>query len=151
MRWTLILLTLISFSTLAHAAAPLPPAVQAEINGEMKECSTHNAKFKKGFLTRKDINGDGKEDYILDFGQFLCGSPYSSYCGSGGCSTSVYVSTANGYMRVLNDTVHSVEFKTIGGRPAMLLQVHGSACGREGAFVCKETLYWNGSAFKKAN
>lgn len=48
-RRALVSLALISVAAAAHAAAPLPSAVQAEIDGELKECTTHNSKFKKVF------------------------------------------------------------------------------------------------------
>lgn len=150
-RWVAMASVSIIIAGHANAAGPLPPAVEADIKAEMKECATHDAKFKKGFLIRRDINGDGKEDYILDYGHFICGRASNTYCGSGGCSTTIYASTASGYVRVLNDTVRGVEFKTIHGRPAMILGLHGSACGKAGSAECGETLYWNGEKFSPAH
>lgn len=62
----LIALEIVVPSVPAVAATPLPPIVEAEVEGDVKDCATHDTRFEKGFMTRKDINADGKEDYILD-------------------------------------------------------------------------------------
>lgn len=71
---------------------------------DVLDCDTHDAKFEKGFMTRKDINGDGREDYTLDYGQFVCGGMHGMFCGSGGCTTTVFASSGSGYVKVLNET-----------------------------------------------
>ncbi len=68
-------------ATQAKAAQPLPPEVQSSIDEAMKDCDG-KVKFEKGFLTRRDINGDGIEDFILDYGSFACGATRDTYCGS---------------------------------------------------------------------
>lgn len=135
----------------AVAASALPPIVEAQVEGDVRDCATHDAKFEKGFMTRKDINGDGKEDYILDYGHFVCGGISTTFCGSAGCTTTAYASSGSGYVKVLDENVRGLEFRTIGGRPAMLLGLHGSACGKVGAAACGATLYWNGEKFSPAH
>jgi hypothetical protein len=138
-------------ATQAKAAQPLPPEVQSSIDEAMKDCSG-KVKFEKGFLTRRDINGDGIEDFILDYGHFACGATSNAYCGSAGCSTAVFASLSGGkFAKVLDENVRGIEFKTVSGRPAMLLELHGSACGRVGSAPCSATLYWNGEKFSPAN
>jgi hypothetical protein len=138
-------------ATQAKAAQPLPPEVQSSIDEAMKDCN-EKVKFEKGFLTRRDINGDGIEDFILDYGHFACGASSNIYCGSAGCVTEVFASLSDGkFTKVLNDNVRGLTFKTVRGRPAMLLELHGSACGKAGSAPCSETLYWNGEKFSPAN
>lgn len=137
-------------ATSTRAAPPLPSIVEARVKQDVKDCDTHDAKFEKGFITRRDINGDGKEDYILDYGRFSCGGSHN-FCGSGGCATVIYASRGSGYAMVMDDLVRGIQFKTIGGRPAMLLGLHGSACGKMGAAACGATLYWNGEKFSPAH
>jgi hypothetical protein len=138
-------------STQAKAAQPLPPAVQLSIDEAMKDCDK-KVKFAKGFLTRRDINGDGIDDFILDYGHFACGENVSLYCGTAGCSTEVFASLSDGnFVKVLGENVRGIEFRTVRGRPAMLLELHGSACGKAGAAPCSAALYWNGAKFSPAN
>ena len=114
-------------ATQAKAAQPLPPEVQSWMDEAMKDCS-EKVKFEKGFLTRRDINGDGIEDFILDYGYFACGGSRNTYCGSAGCSTEVFASLSGSkFTKVLDENVRGIEFKTVRGRPAMLLELHGSA------------------------
>jgi hypothetical protein len=138
-------------ATQAKAAQPLPPEVQSSIDDAMKDCDG-KVKFEKGFLTRRDINGDGIDDFILDYGHFACGANISLYCGTAGCSTEVFASLSGGkFAKVLDENVRGIAFKTVRGRPAMLLELHGSACGKAGSAPCSETLYWNGEKFSPAN
>lgn len=149
---TLVLIGLASLAPAmqAVAAPPLPSVVEARVEQDVKDCDTHDAKFEKGFITRRDVNGDGKEDYILDYGHYSCGGSHN-FCGSGGCSMAIYVSRDGGHVMAMDDLVRDIHFKTIGGRPAMLLGLHGSACGKMGAAACGTTLYWNGEKFSPAH
>ena len=54
----------------------------------LKECEAgEKPLYKPGFLTVRDINGDGKPDYILNYEHFQCGERESMFCGTGGCQT----------------------------------------------------------------
>ncbi len=130
----------------------LPSAVQAAIQENRKSCEPDKLRMEKGFVTRKDINGDGVDDYILDYGKTICGDLRSYFCGSAGCVTQVFASHPDGtYTKVLDENVQDLSFKRIRGRPAMLLGLHGSSCGRMGAADCGATLFWNGQKFSPAN
>ena len=134
-------------STAAKSQEPLPPEIRAAMSEARKDCSA-SLKFKKGFLTRRDVNGDGVTDFILDYGAAECGDRLSFYCGSGGCTTQVFASLPDGgYAKVLDDTVRGVRFDRVRGRPAMVLDLHGSACGKVGAEPCRKILLWNGRRF----
>ncbi|GJD53715.1 hypothetical protein OPKNFCMD_6493 [Methylobacterium crusticola] len=139
---------LASLSPRAVEAQPLPPQVQTDIDGDIRECKPQKAMFGDRFITRKDVNGDGIQDYILDYAAFKCGDNAGFYCGSAGCVTTVYASISRGgYVKVLNENVRAVRFKAVGGTPAMILDLHGSSCGLSGAAPCTKTLYWNGAKF----
>ena len=56
------------------------------------------------FITATDINGDGITDYILNYGYAGCGGAIgSSFCGTGGCSLSVFLGTKNDAVLALDD------------------------------------------------
>jgi hypothetical protein len=88
---------LVAFAAIVALAktGPLPAEVQAVIDDDIKSCA-EKVTFKKGFLTRRDINGDGIEDFILDYGRFACGENSISYCGSAGCLATVFASLPDG-------------------------------------------------------
>lgn len=140
---------LMVFAGLAHAKF-IPPIVQSDIDGLIAECKAdkEKPKFNKGFLTRKDINADGVEDFVLDYGAFSCGGMASIYCGSAGCVTVVFASLPGGsFVKAFDGNVQALSFVTVAGKPAIRLGLHGSSCGKVGAAECAATLVWNGKTF----
>ena len=131
----------------------LPQEVRAAIQESVKQCGAEKAAFKWGFIVAEDVNGDGVDDYVLDYGKFVCGNTQSYFCGSGGCLTQVFVSLPDGkYAEALDDIVRDLRFtRDAQGRPEMLLELHGSACGKIGAAPCSVTLLWNGHRFSEAS
>jgi hypothetical protein len=59
-----------AFSIGAAMAEDLPAPVQKEIAEAKRGCKT--VAIEKGFITRKDINGDGRPDFVLDYESFIC-------------------------------------------------------------------------------
>lgn len=131
----------------------LPKIVQDAIDENKKQCEDgEKPAVTQGFLTLKDINGDGKPDYILDYEHFQCGEFVTRFCGTGGCLTEIFASDGDGgYSPVWNENALRIRFTTIKKRPAMRIDLHGSACGRFGPEACAMTLYWNGNKFHPAN
>ena len=65
-----LLIVAFAFSIGAAMAEDLPPAVQKAIAENKRGCKT--VAIEKGFITRKDINGDGRPDFVLDYESFTC-------------------------------------------------------------------------------
>jgi hypothetical protein len=151
-----ILALLLGFALLPVAAfgqfSNLPPNIQAAIQESEKSCDEGHLTFKPKFVERRDVNGDGIRDYILNYGETECGGSAMHFCGTGGCSTQVFASLDDGsFVMVLDENVRGLQFRRLSGRPAMIVDVHGAACGRVGAESCRKTLYWNGVEFSPAN
>ncbi|WP_022723490.1 hypothetical protein [Rhodopseudomonas sp. B29] len=123
----------------------LPPSIRRSVDTLQRACSPDRLSFESGFVTRKDVNGDTRDDYVLDYGQAKCGEMSSSFCGSAGCLTQVYASHADGtYSLELDMNVRGISFIKHGGTPAMLLDLHGSQCGGVGADPCTKISYFDG-------
>lgn len=136
----------------AADAQTLPPVVGRAIAQQSENCmKPDKVSLEKGFMTRRDVNADGIPDYVLNYGSFKCGDTFMLYCGSAGCLTQVFASADGSFVKVLDENAQKVDFKTVKGRPAMLLGLHGTACGKRGVDACGATLYWNGSKFSPAN
>src|SRR5262249_31530252 len=132
----------------ARAEPVLPQAVQQAIAEARKDCEPERATLQAGFLAVQDVNGDGRNDYVLDYGRFQCGDHTTGYCGTGGCLAQVFASRPDGsYAKVLDENVRALKFARVGGRPAMLLELHGSACGKSGVARCSATRVWDGADF----
>lgn len=133
--------------------ANLPKPVQEAIEKNNKECEAGKKPiYLQGFLSTRDINGDGKPDYVLNYEHYKCSELESLFCGTGGCQTEIFASDdEGGYVHVWDKLAQKVEFKTVGKRPAMTIYLHGSKCGRNNSERCSMTLYWNGEEFHPAN
>jgi hypothetical protein len=159
MKTLIVLLAMLTTGALAQAQKSqtlppnLPKVVQDAMATNLKECEAgEKPLYKPGFLTVRDINGDGKPDYILNYDHFQCGERESIFCGTGGCQTDIFASEEEkGYVPVWNKLARKVTFLTIAKRPAMRIDIHGSLCGRNGGERCTLTLYWNGGEFHPAN
>src|SRR5690606_6886446 len=109
--------------------APLPKEVQAAIEEAKKDCG-ERVRLKPKFVASKDVNADGRPDYILDYDKFACGNIPTFYCGSAGCLTQVFASLPNGsYVKAWDENVRAMRFATVKSKPAMVVDLHGSACG----------------------
>jgi hypothetical protein len=137
---------------LSQSSRTLPPQVEAAIVERRERCYPEAASLKPGFITQKDVNGDGVDDYILDYDKFVCGTHQSYFCGTAGCLTQIFASLPGGaFVKVLDENVREVRFTRIKGRPAMQVGLHGGKCGRTDAEPCGVTLYWNGREFNPAD
>jgi hypothetical protein len=135
-----------AFSIGAAMAEDLPAAVQKAIAENRRGCKT--VAIEKGFTTRKDINGDGRPDFVLDYESFVCDGDRRAFCGSLGCTTQVFASLPNGaYTEVLDGNFKSIDFRDVQGRPAIIVGYPGFSCGKDPTEVCEVVKSWNGSAF----
>ena len=145
-----ILLVAFACTALAQQSPPLPKDVQAAIDEAKKDCG-ERVSLKPKFVTTRDVNGDGKPDYVLDYGHFQCGDMVTFFCGSGGCLTQVFASLPDGsYVKAWDDNVRAMRFAKVKGKPGMILDLHGSACNKVGAAPCPKTLVWDGRTFSSA-
>ena len=135
-----------AFSIGAAMAEDLPAAVQKAIAENRRGCKT--VAIEKGFITRKDINGDGRPDFVLDYESFICNGDRRWFCGSLGCTTQVFASLPNGaYAKVLDGIFKRIDFRDVQGRPAIIVGYPGFSCGKDPTEVCEVVKSWNGSAF----
>jgi len=129
----------------------LPEEIRQAIKETTQSCPS-KITFAKGFIERVNVLGNGKIDFLLNYFAVECGydSPHF-FCGSGGCTTQVFVHLDDGsYLKVLDDTVRNVTFTLEYGMPAMTIELHGSSCDKAPE-SCSETLYWNGMEFTPAH
>ena len=76
---------------------PLPKIIQDAIDENKKQCEDgQTVALKPGFVTTRDINADGKPDYILNYEHFQCGEIITMFCGTGGCLMEIVASDDDG-------------------------------------------------------
>lgn len=105
-----------------------------------EECGSAAVGFEDGSIQTADFNGDGRPDFLLDMTGFTCGGENraSGWCGSGGCSFDIFVSTGNDFHQ---DSYLGMdpEIVQVGDRLAV------SAAGRDGPW----TVAWDGEAMNR--
>jgi hypothetical protein len=143
------------FAVQLGAGASGQPAVLAEIakvRAEIRDTCGGRATFKPGFQRTADFNGDGQPDYLLDYSQSECvgGMSTNPFCGSAGCTLDVLISSGGGYRQAYGSNVQGWSLAQAGGKSALVLSLHGSACGRSGHMGCQRRLVWNGDKFVPA-
>ena len=121
-------------------APTYPASVAAAINSNTATCGTF--KGKPGFTRNDlDLNSDGVNDWVVDYGHLECDGTASMFCGSGGCTLQVLISNGrNSWASKFEDTVRDYSFKPVRGKMVLRLEQHGIACGKSGLESCPKDI-----------
>jgi hypothetical protein len=122
----------------------LPKPLAEKVEAAKKACADfENGQFalEWGAVSRVDLDGDLRPDWVLNEVGFACSSAASLYCGTGGCVSHFLV----------GDTVTSLlnqgwDVVTSGRHRVLLMDVHGSRCGGINPTPCVEALTWDREA-----
>ncbi len=127
-------------ATSSGQAPSYPASVAAAINSNTAACDTFKA--KPGFTRNDlDLNGDGANDWIVDYGHIECDGSATMFCGSGGCTLQVLISTGrNQWTPKFEDTVRGYSFKPSGGKMILRIEQHGIACRKPGTESCPKSI-----------
>src|SRR3569832_2123231 len=117
---TLILLAaLVSGAARAGGGTPafdpdaFPAEVRRSLHGAIAACEADGAgkvTFAPDTVQKRDLTGDGRDDYIVSFQDTQCAESQAEYCGTGGCELDILVTLPDGSIRsVFNDRVRSIE------------------------------------------
>jgi hypothetical protein len=101
------ILAVVLVSPLPALAAPYPPPIAAAVREREKACTDQGGRpaASARFVRRVNLDGDGKDDFIIHDGLFRCTKGTPGFCGSGGCGMAVFLSSARGGLkRVLEET-----------------------------------------------
>lgn len=126
--------------------AYLPTAYREDILESIATCRVSGGRAQRNgnFETVRDINGDGRPDYLLDLSALRCQRrnfpSISDHCGTGGCTLRIYVSTATGgYAKGQSITTHRWTVKDEGTTATLLLFPRD--CADE---ACAQRYVWTG-------
>jgi hypothetical protein len=159
MRTGIVVAITIGFVTFAgssHAAKPtLPAVVTADLKTIAAECVEVGGKaLTDEAIKRADLNGDGKEDYVLDVGAIQCDGAASIY-GDRSKKVTVYVGDgAGGAAVAFSDMSYGIRLEGTGARTKLWLTVMGLECGKKPAVdfasekFCERSLVWQGATKK---
>lgn len=136
----------------APAAEPsLPATVAKDLKAVADVCTEAGGKAKTAdAVKRVDLNGDGKDDFVIDVGSINCDGAASVY-GDREKGVLVYVGDgAGGATQAFNDSTYGAKIE--GGK--LWLSVSGQQCGKKPAKTfaeesfCERPIAWNAKAKK---
>lgn len=140
----------------AYGAPPkLPAAVFSDLAAIAGECTGAGGKaHTQEAVKRADLNGDGKEDYVLDVGSIGCEGAASIY-GDRQKGVTVYVGDgAGGARNAFSAWVYGATLQGTGAATRLWLTVSGQECGRKPAAdfasesFCERYVQWNAKTQK---
>jgi hypothetical protein len=127
-------------------ASKYPAEVQMALGYASDECKAHDggeATLAANTVTTLDLTGDGRDDYIVQFGDTQCAAATRAvFCGTGGCLMNILVTLPNGKVRkVFDGYVRSYDIrpdpsKPIQGPRTIGFELHGGYCGGHGTPSC---------------
>jgi hypothetical protein len=141
---TAVMICLLASSGQAQDLSTLPKPLAEKVEAAKKACANfENGQFalEWGAVSRVDLDGDLRPDWVLNDLGFACSSAASLYCGTGGCESHFLVGDT--VMSLLNQGWDVVEF---GRNRVLLMDVHGSRCGGINPTPCVEALSWDQEA-----
>jgi hypothetical protein len=140
----------------AYAGPPKTPAVvAADLAAIAADCTGVGGKaLTNDAIKRVDLNGDGKEDYVLDVGSIICEGAASAY-GDRAKGVTVYVGDgASGAQNAFSDWAYAIRIEGTEPAARLWLSVSGQQCGRKPAAdfasesFCERYIVWNAKAQK---
>jgi hypothetical protein len=126
---------------IASEISELPALLKEKVEQAEQACSNfENGQFalEWGAVTRVDLDGDLKPDWVLNETFFACSSAVSLYCGTGGCMSHFLVGDV--LASVLNQGWDVVD---LGPHRVLLTDVHGSQCGGINSTRCVTASTWD--------
>lgn len=134
-------------------AAPeggLPPEIETRIEQERAVCADGMGELEPvtlegELLQQGEFNADDAADYVLSHGAFRCTEGGSLYCGSAGCSFTVFMSQpGGGLVPIEMANAQGVAITRDGDRDVLDLALHGRVVGAQAESA---RLRWNGEEF----
>lgn len=140
------MLSLVAGSASAKDAATLPPFRAIDYPMEIRKALSYGPEeckrqgggkviFAPDTVRRHDLNGDGRDDYVVTFEDTECTGRQSVFCGTAGCSVDFYVTLPNGKLRnVFSDRIRGYEI--LDASHVVRFELHGAYCGGAGNPSC---------------
>jgi hypothetical protein len=132
------------------AAPDLPATVKNDLGVIAADCTGVGGKADTSqAVKRADLNGDGKDDYVLDVGSIVCDGAASIY-GDREKGVTVYVGDgAGGARSAFSGSTFGARLEGTGAATRLWLTVMSTDCGKKPAAdfasesFCERYLVWN--------
>ncbi len=132
---------LLAPTSTAQELSTLPEGLASKVEAARQACADFdNGQFAMewGAVSRVDLDGDLRPDWVLDESTFACSTAASLFCGTGGCESHFLVGGT-----VISMLNQGWDVVTFGRHRVLVLDVHGSRCGGINPTPCVESLVWD--------
>lgn len=134
----------------ASAPTAFPPEVTARIAQEEAYCADGLGALEPvslEALQTGEFNADGATDYVLSHSNFRCTEGGFPYCGSAGCSFTVFMSGAGGALTPV-EMGNAQDYTIVrdGDRDVLDIAAHGQIVGADTEYL---RLRWDGESFQR--
>ena len=120
-RFRLAVFAALVLAPVAVRADDMPRQLNGDlIRTEHAYCKTSTGYGQK-FVVQRDVDGDGRRDVVLDYGEALCGGQHDPYCDTGGCLLKVYLGSGGGWRKAFEGRARSWTVEDRGGRATLLI------------------------------
>ncbi|GKY88179.1 hypothetical protein [Sinisalibacter aestuarii] len=116
---------------------PLDDPAAVVLDQILRECGQlgGTVEVEPGFERREDLDGDGRDDVVIDYAAAVCSEMASLYCGSGGCTVGFFLAREAAFKRAYVGVIRGYS-RQPGG--TLALDLHGTACGLYGFEACRK-------------
>jgi hypothetical protein len=127
----------------ARAGEEPPPALIEAAEAATALCRHlgGNPVILDGYRTTRDLNGDGRDDFVTDLANLQCGGAWGAFCGPTGCPVSAWLSEPDGGFERF-DLGPLKSFTLRGGAkglPALVARYDEASCGDGHPAGCTRT------------
>jgi hypothetical protein len=122
-----------------HAQAAEPPDNVADAVTEAAQTCKDDGGTPNtdAVLSVEDVNGDGGEDWIVDYAKLKCEGAVDPLCDSDGCTLQIFLwDGATAWNLAYEETVRSYKLTKNGGKRVLKVKLAGSACDRPNTQSC---------------
>ncbi|MFO1141329.1 MAG: hypothetical protein U1E59_02890 [Amaricoccus sp.] len=127
----------------AYAGAEPPPALIEATEVATALCRNLGGTpvILDGYRTVKDLNGDGRPDFLTDLADLQCGEAWGAFCGPSGCPVSAWLSEpGGGYVRFDFGHIRGFSIRDEAeGVPAVVARYDTTGCGEGHDGGCTRT------------
>jgi len=122
-------------------AAEAPDNIAEALSDAERACKdTNGTPNADAALTVEDVNGDGGEDWLIDYAKFKCDGGINPLCGTAGCTLQIYFWDGGAAWDVVfEDLVKSYKFGKSGGNRMLYVTTSGVPCNKLVSETCEYT------------
>ena len=136
------LLVLWAAQAATRAAAEPPPALIEATEAASAACQAAGGtpRILPGYEDSRDLNGDGRPDFITDLAGLECAGSWEALCKASGCPVTLWLSSASGgHDRFDIGPLRGFSIAEGDGLPAMVARYDAANCGTEAVADCTRT------------